>query len=53
MKSDGKIKVAGYVKLAKLWERDKEKSIKYHNDYYRDKYSLDKNIELVGVYMDS
>ena len=28
-------KVAGYVKLAKLWERSKDTAIPYHHQYTR------------------
>ena len=45
-------RVAGYVKLAKLWERSKNKAIAYHNDYYRDKYKNDPAMKLCGVYID-
>lgn len=31
--------VAGYVKLAKLWERSAESAINYHNHYYSEKYA--------------
>ena len=44
--------VAGYVKLAKLWERNKEKAIVYHNDYFIKKFSNDDRFELHGVYVD-
>lgn len=48
---NSKYKVAGYVKLAKLWERSKDSVIDYHNSYYAEKYA---NIEsdLMGVYID-
>lgn len=44
--------VAGYVKLAKLWERTKNNAIAYHNKYYSDKFKDDPEMELVGVYID-
>jgi len=47
-----KRKVAGYVKLAKLWERSKEKAIAFQHRYYEEKYADDEEFELVGVYID-
>lgn len=44
--------VAGYVKLAKLWERSADSAIPYHNKYYEDKYAGDSHMELYGVYVD-
>ena len=55
-----KLRVAGYVKLAKLWEKNRDKAIAYHYKYYKDKYS-DINVaessgvvfyELYDVYID-
>lgn len=46
------IKVAGYVKLAKLWERSAEKAIEYQNDYYALKFSDTAQYELIGVFID-
>ena len=48
----GKYRVAGYVKLAKLWERSKDKAIVYHNEYFREKYENDPDMQLCGVYID-
>jgi len=31
-------RVAGYVKLAKLWQRSKEQALEYHRNYYEQKY---------------
>ena len=45
-------RVAGYVKLAKLWERSRESAIPYHHQYYEDKFGRDPNFELVDVYID-
>lgn len=45
-------RVAGYVKLAKLWERSKEKAVAYHNDYYQEKYKDNSEMKLCGVYID-
>lgn len=50
--SNRKIKVAGYVKLAKLWERSKDKAIAYHTEYYNNKYDGSPQFQLVGVYID-
>ncbi len=47
-----KIKVAGYVKLAKLWERSREQAIVYHHNYYEEKYKDNPDMELVDVYID-
>ena len=30
-------RVAGYVKLAKLWEKNKEAALSYHKRYYKEK----------------
>ena len=49
---DRKYKVAGYVKLAKLWERKRDDSISLHSDYYKEKYKDDPNMELQSVYID-
>lgn len=45
-------RVAGYVKLAKLWEKRREAAIPYHNQYYSEKYADSGEFELVGVYVD-
>lgn len=44
-------KVAGYVKLAKLWERARQEAIEYHRKYYEEKYS-ESDMCLAGVYLD-
>lgn len=46
------VRVAGYVKLAKLWERNADQAIDYHNKYYSEKFSNKSKYELVGVYID-
>ena len=46
------IRVAGYVKLAKLWERNAPKAIEYQNDYYSLKFSDTSKYRLVGVLID-
>ena len=45
-------RVAGYVKLAKLWERSREQAIKYHNEYYRNKFLDVPEMDLVDVFID-
>lgn len=45
-------RVAGYVKLAKLWERRRDAAIKLHNDYFRQKYENTSDFELAHVYVD-
>lgn len=47
-----KLRVAGYVKLAKLWERSRVQAIEYHNKYYAHKFADIENVELVDVYID-
>lgn len=47
-----KIKVAGYVKLAKLWEKRREEAIPYHFEYYKAKFADSDKFELVDVYVD-
>ena len=47
-----KYKVAGYVKLAKLWEKNKDKALIYHKKYYVDKFSDSPCFELADVYID-
>ena len=44
--------VAGYVKLAKLWERNRKQAIAYQNEYYRKIYTDNDFFTLVGVYVD-
>lgn len=47
-----KIKVAGYVKLAKLWEKRKEDAYLYHENYYKKMFQDSDIFEFVGVYVD-
>ena len=47
-----KIKVAGYVKLAKLWEKQKESAVPYHQEYYRKMFDGSEVFEFVGLYID-
>ena len=46
------LRVAAYVKLAKLWERRRESAIAYHWQYYREKFADDPNLKLVDLYID-
>lgn len=45
-------RVAGYVKLAKLWERRRVQALAYHREYYEGKYAGVDDFELVAVYID-
>ncbi len=47
-----KIKVAGYVKMAKLWEKRRSAIVPYHEKYYRDMFSDSDVFDYVGVYID-
>lgn len=47
-----KIKVAGYVKLAKLWEKRRAEAVPYHHKYYAEKYAHSDIFELTDVYVD-
>ena len=46
------INVAGYVKLAKLWERKREEAIAYHRDYFYNKFNDPDDYTIVDVYVD-
>ena len=45
-------RVAGYAKLAKYWERDREKAMTFHRDYFERKYAGNRSFFLTGVYID-
>ena len=45
-------KVAGYVKLAKLWEKKEDSAIAYHKKYYAAKFDGIDGYTLVDVYID-
>lgn len=47
-----RIKVAGDVKLAKLWEKRREEAMRYHQRYYSDMFLDNGEFELMGVYVD-
>lgn len=49
---DSKKRVAGYVKLARSWEKRREAAISYHDRYYSGKYADPDGSELAGVYVD-
>ena len=44
--------VAGYVKLAKLWERSRKQALHYHQEYFQNKFADADDSELVDVYVD-
>lgn len=44
--------VAGYVKLAKLWERTRKQALELHQEYYHRKFADSPDSELVDVYVD-
>lgn len=52
MEMERKLRIAGYVKLAKLWERSREHALAYHKKYYERQYNDSIVFELVGVYVD-
>lgn len=47
-----KYRIAGYVKLAKLWEKRREEAIPYHHRYYEEKFIDSTVFELADVYVD-
>lgn len=47
-----KYRIAGYAKLAKLWQKNRDLAIEYHTDYFTQKYIDNDSVELVGVYVD-
>lgn len=47
-----KIKVAGYAKLAKLWENHRQEAICFHERHYEELFGDSEIFELVGVYVD-
>ena len=46
------IRIAGYVKLAKLWERSRDAALKLHNTHFHEKYAGSVDHDLIGVYVD-
>lgn len=49
---ESKFRIAGYVKLAKLWERNRSRALEYHQQYYEKKFASSDYFELAGVYVD-
>ena len=45
-------KVAGYVKLAKLWERSKSTALEFHRQYFRELFDGCTDFALQDVYID-
>lgn len=46
------MRVAGYIKLAKLWERRRDAAIKLHTDYFQKKCGANAEYDLVDVFID-
>ena len=46
------VNVAGYAKLAKMWERSREDALSFQRSYYRDKFANNPEFRLVDVYVD-
>ncbi|MDD3337169.1 MAG: hypothetical protein PHI98_16930 [Eubacteriales bacterium] len=44
--------VASYVKLAKLWERDRDAAVTLHNRYFRERFADREGFFLNGVYVE-
>ena len=45
-------RVAGYVKLAKLWEKNRVNAILLHNQYFAERFRGEDNYDFVGAYID-
>lgn len=45
-------RVAGYVKLAKLWERSKSTAQEFHKSYFQDLFTDNPDFALQDVYID-
>lgn len=52
MATSKKYNVAGYVKLAKLWEKRRDEALMYHRQYYTEKYRNSEQFQLVDVFVD-
>lgn len=52
MRMECKLRIAGYVKLAKLWERSRVQALEYHKQYYESKYEDSDLFDLVDIYVD-
>lgn len=46
------IRVAGYAKLAKLWEKDREEALAFHRNYFKEKFPQGEKFILAGSYID-
>lgn len=46
------LRVAAYVKLAKLWEKRRRQAVAYHWQYYHEKFDDNPDIELIDLYID-
>lgn len=46
------LRVAGYTKLAKLWDKNREEALSLQLDYYNTIFADDPDFELVDVYVD-
>ena len=45
-------RVAGYVKLAKLWEKNRVDAVLLHNQYFAERFKGEDNYDFVGAYID-
>lgn len=45
-------RVAGYAKLAKLWERDPDRARSFHREFFEKKYAKPGRFVLTGTYID-
>ena len=45
-------RVAGYVKLAKLWEKNRVNAVLLHNQYFAERFRGEDNYDFVGAYID-
>ena len=46
------MRVAGYAKLAKLWEKRRKEALAFHKDYFESRYIYSDNYELIKVFVD-
>lgn len=46
------MRIAAYVKLAKLWERNRNQALTYHQSYYKEKIKRLPDAVLVDTYID-
>ena len=45
-------RVAGYVKLAKLWEKNRDNAIMLHNQYFTERFQNEANYRFARAYID-